>query len=203
MFEWIQQNSEALQLGSSIIMTVVWVVYLELLLRSFARQRRSMVLINLGAGSGLGARCFVSNLGFDPIYVIDIFVTLSFADGSDCKTFITDRSEIAAEDLNAPSDGTNQGPLKSGEYVDIGSLGDVMMRVRKAIDPEIELKNVDQIDLCVIAAAASSSSYVIAHRTYDVKGDAREELIPQRATTSQVRTPWGRRKFLVEMRRRY
>ncbi|MBV0912344.1 hypothetical protein [Anianabacter salinae] len=205
MFEWISDHSATLQLGSSLVMTAVWVTYLQLLVRSFGRQRRTMILINRGAGVGLNSRCFVSNLGFEPIYVLDLLVTLNLTDGSEHKTFITDRSEQRAEDFRTPAEATNQGPLNSGDFRDIGSFREVLDRANQSLDPVVDPGDIDCVDICVIATAASSRGIVAAHRAYSVsfEVEGEGELLPETVTATQMRTKWSRRKIRAPLRRRY
>lgn len=62
MMNWVAQHSSALQVLLNGLMVLIWILYLQIFLTSFRRQRRSDVLITVGAGVGLAARCFVTNL---------------------------------------------------------------------------------------------------------------------------------------------
>ena len=64
MISWISQNSDWLQVVLNASMVIVWLVYLQVFLSGFRRQRRSDILITLGAGAGLNARCFVAIWGW-------------------------------------------------------------------------------------------------------------------------------------------
>ena len=119
MWDWLAENSALVQAVFGGVTAFVWIFYLQILVMGLRRQRRTEMLIHLGGGTGMDARTFVSNLGFEPIYILEIMLTVSTSDGAR-ETSIADRTEIAKENLASPSDVTVQGPLKSGEYVDIG-----------------------------------------------------------------------------------
>ena len=48
---WVTEHSETLNLAVNLAMLCVWILYFQLLLQSFRRQKRSNILINHGAGS--------------------------------------------------------------------------------------------------------------------------------------------------------
>lgn len=52
MWDWIKDNSDALGLFVSTAMLVVWIVYLQLLLQSYWRERRAKILISRGWARG-------------------------------------------------------------------------------------------------------------------------------------------------------
>jgi len=55
------------------------------------RQRVTEILIHLGGSQFLDARAFVSNLGFEPIYILEILLTIWSTDG-ERETSIADRT---------------------------------------------------------------------------------------------------------------
>ncbi|GGL80932.1 hypothetical protein [Wenxinia marina] len=65
--EWLGRHGSALQTLFSGSMVVIWIAYLQVFLRNLQRQRRADILINMGAGVDLKARCFISNLSLEPM----------------------------------------------------------------------------------------------------------------------------------------
>ncbi len=63
MWTWLSDNSSTIQAISGIVTAIVWIVYLQIFVSSFRRQRRSEILIHTG-GNRADPRIFVSNLGF-------------------------------------------------------------------------------------------------------------------------------------------
>lgn len=205
MISWISQHSAALDTILSAAMTLIWVAYLQIFLVSYLRNRRSDILINVGAGVGLGARCFVSNLGLEPIYIVDVLVEIETKDGS-FEAVITDRSELTEDQQRDPTHATNQGPMTSGGLVDIGSFRDLVTRTRRDdLQPEEDILS---ITVTVVAATAAHSTIVGACRTYDIVRDEDEaegrqiQLHAHSISARQIRSWRGRRRLRERLRRR-
>lgn len=195
MFDWIARNSETLSILTSLVMAGIWLVYLQIFLKIFLRQRRPNILISLGAGVGMKTRCFVANLGLEPIYLSDVIVDMVTEAGHHRAT-ITDRTELGEEQLRDPSEATNQGPLGSGKYVDIGSFETLVQRVQRQgveLDPGAEVRSVEII---AVAEAASSGTRVAAARTWRLLREGEQlHLRPETLETRQLRS-WGERRRL-------
>lgn len=120
----------------------------------------------------MDARTFVSNLGFESIYIFEIILTIWSADGEG-ETSIADRTELAKEDLSSPSAATFQGPLKSGEFVDIGSFENLLQRAHWNTAADLDPNEISCIETKIAAISAASSIIVAAHRQFyiDFKED--------------------------------
>ncbi len=201
MLEWINTYSTQIDLFLSAATAVVWIVYLQLFLITFLRQTRSEILISIGAGHGTRARCFVSNLGMEPIYLSDIVLCLRGADG-ETRAFVTEREELRPEDLSRPAEGTNQGPLKSGESADIGSFDNLVARAQ-AINRDVALANYQEMEVTVVAQAASNASLIAARRAFRIveaegtEGNLR--VRPVGLKTRQIRSYFARRRLHREL----
>lgn len=106
--EWVTSHTDMLGLIVNAAMLVVWVVYLSIFLFSYLRQRRPCILITQGAGAGLSAKCFISNLGLEPIYVLDVLLTLKTEDQQHLVN-VTERSQLTDREQANPKEATNQG----------------------------------------------------------------------------------------------
>ena len=196
MMNWVAQHSSALQVFLNGLMVLIWILYLQIFLTSFHRQRRSDVLITVGAGVGLKARCFVTNLGLEPVYLLDLHVEIETEKGTH-QAKITDRTELSDEELNNPAEATNQGPLKSGESIDIGSFETLIKRAssgRQTFRPETD---VSSIEITALVAVAATSSLAGASRKYMIRPDenGKVQLFPTTLIATQVRSRAGRRKL--------
>ena len=179
MTEWISANVAVLQLAASLLTALIWVIYLQMLFTSYKRQRRTMILINLGGGVSFEARVFVSNLGFEPVYLLDIFLGLSDND-EDWNAVITDRTELSTEDLTNPRDVTNRGPLNSGETYDIGNVATLVDRAHSQ-DGRVRQEAIDTVCLTVVAVTAADDHLVAARRAYRVIAETDRTVL--RSTT--------------------
>lgn len=201
MLGWIEAHSSALQVLTGAITVLIWIVYLQLFLMSYLRQRRPEILIGIGAGVGFETRCFVANLGHEPIYVMDMTLTLC-SDGHEESAFITDRSEMSRKDLTDPRGATNQGPLKSGDYYDIGSFQDLVGRAERALDRAIDRDSIETLQVMVIANTAASASIVAAYRVFRLTGTADDRRIGStHVETTQIHSFLTRRRLKRSLQR--
>lgn len=192
MLEWISANATLLQVGVAAVSAVIWLIYLQLFLVGFLRQRRPEILVSRGAGAGMEARCFIANLGFEPIYVSQLLMSVRTPDGR-LDAAITDRESMTEEQMRDPKHATNQGPLKSGDSFDAGSFDDLVRRALRAAggDEEAEVRG---FELTVVALHAASAAFIGAVRQYDVmEREGRREVVPIGLETRQIRSPLGRR----------
>ncbi|PVH28020.1 hypothetical protein [Pararhodobacter oceanensis] len=192
MWDWLADNASLVQAAVGAITAFVWLFYLQILVSGLRRQRRTDILIHLGGSQTLDARTFVSNLGFEPIYVLEILLTVWTGDGAR-ETSIVDRTETPKKDLTTPSATTFQGPLKTGNFVDIGSVQDLLQRARGNMTDVLDNDAVNRIEVKVAAISAASSAIVAAKRQFEVEpaeGDCR--IRPRTLYATQIRSIWGR-----------
>ena len=96
--QWLQENSEFLNLVANLAMMFVWIAYLNLFLVSFHRQNRSILHISSAASSDSRARCLVTNMGSQHVYLLAVIVDIETEDGSS-RAHVTDLVEIGVEDV--------------------------------------------------------------------------------------------------------
>lgn len=205
MWNWFAENATTLQAITAGVTALVWIVYLQILVSGLVRQRRTEILIHLGGSRCLDARTFVSNLGFEPIYVLEIMLTIWSTDGKR-ETSIADRTETAKEDLPDPSAATLQGPLNSGENVDIGSIENLLQRARWNTSADLDPAEISVVEVKVAAISAASSAVVAAKREFAIEVVGEEcQLRPKTLYATQIRSWWGRyrlkRELQVQMNR--
>jgi len=199
MWNWLAENASPIQAAVGAITALVWIVYLQILVSGLRRQRRTEVLIHLGGSQSLDARAFISNLGFEPIYVLEILLTIWSTDG-ERETSIADRTEMAKEDLSNPSATTFQGPLKSGDFIDIGSFEDLLKRARWNTSDDLDPGAIKRVEVKVAAISAASSAVVASKRQFYVEcvGD-KCRIQPKTLYATQIRSWWGRYKLKREL----
>jgi hypothetical protein len=201
MVNWITQNSDFLQVVLNALMVGIWVIYLQIFLVSYRRQSRADLLINLGSGAGLRTRFFVSNLSLEPVYLLDVLVELRTKDGAH-EADITERAETVDAQLTRPSEATNQGPLKSGEFIDIGSIDDLLERSSLQLK-DVDLAMIDSFAITVVVHTASSPEIVGARRCFQVCRTRGEiAVLSTQVAATQIRSWWGRRQLRRKMLRR-
>ncbi|HAB65052.1 MAG TPA: hypothetical protein DCE49_12930, partial [Pseudomonas sp.] len=76
MIDWLMKNQQLVSLLISLSTLLVWMFYAHLLLRNFRRQRQPSLLINRGAGKGLGSLCIISNMSAEPMFINQLVVSV-------------------------------------------------------------------------------------------------------------------------------
>lgn len=204
MWHWLSQNTAILSLAVSIAMLIVWVVYLQLLLNGYRRQRSSSILISRGAGHGIRSRCLITSMSAEPLYVTSIVATLVTAEKS-YEYALTDLRDLP-EDLGAdPRSSMRQGSLSTGEYLDIGHFDEFVAQLAET-DPELCRLNswtdaVTAIELTVVALYGSDRLPVGASRRFSfVKMDTGGLRIrPDTLWTRQLHTRHQRRQLVRKL----
>jgi hypothetical protein len=200
MFEWITQNANVLSLVIDIGMLAVWLTYLHVFLNGFQRQTRSKIVINRGVGNDLDARCLISNMSSESIYVESIVASVEAA-GRDWRCTVTDIDTADGQELPPdPKQRTHQGPLRAGDYMDIGSYRQLLDRVFKghgsagAVLGELDAPIVAQVE--VVADYASEDLLVGARRRFNLElHDGRWLLKAKSGGTEQIRAGRERRRM--------
>lgn len=195
MLDWIANNSGTLQLVISLLTGIVWLAYLHILWLNFRRQRQSVILINRSIAQDENAHCFVTNMGAEPIYLLEVMARIA----TDDKTYtvkVTEREEVALEDVDDPLTRTNQSPIKSGDFIDIGSFLELLHRADARIGSEGIFEKVRQMDLTVAAADGHATHLVAARRKFKAEWkDDKPYFVPERVMTHQIRNIFQRRKI--------
>jgi len=200
---WMQENVAIIQAAVALVTAVVWIVYLQLIVGSLRHQRRSMILIDIGAGDGLKARCFVANMGGESIY-LQYLLAQREIDGQKTETWITDRDELSADDISQPSEATNQGPLSSGDFVDVGSVEEILWRIDHRLKRKPATDTPVTLTLTVFAATGHAAQLAAARRSFRVgrRGANGEALVvPLETETCQIRSRRFRKRLLRRLRR--
>lgn len=197
--DWITDNAEIVILGLAALSAVVWIAYLQLFYLSFKRQRESMIMIQRGAAEDDRARFIVTNLGTEPIYIIAVLAEVTIG-GERHVASVTDRDEVAFETLENPLQQTNQGPLKSAEFRDIGCIRDLIARACRRLSLKGEA-DVDEIEVVIAAAAGHARDLIVARRRFVRPTDDSGARVyaPTSLLSRQVRTRRSRKKVLRQI----
>lgn len=202
MLEWIRNNHQIVSSVANVAMLFVWVAYLQVFVSSYRRQRRAKILVNRGGGATLDARCLISNMSAEPIYVESLIATVETADRRwSCP--VTELHEGGPKegrsDLKLP---TRQGPLLSGRFVDIGSFRNLIepvLRTGTGRRGEASPDNPEDLvafEIKVIAIHGSEDLLAGAVRRFDlVRQQDRVLLRGHGAGTEQIRSRRKRKRL--------
>lgn len=202
MLEWITSNHQIIGVLANVSMLLVWIAYLQVFVSSYRRQKRPNVLVNRGAGSALDARCLISNMSAEAIYIESLIATVETADGRwSCP--VTDMQEAARTEGHADLGlATRQGPLLPGHFIDIGSfqsLIDPVLRVgaepRRGVAPD-GLMDLVAFEIKVIVVHGSEDLLAGAVRRFDlVRQQDRLLVRGHEVGTRQIRSRRKRKKL--------
>ncbi|MFC1457664.1 hypothetical protein ACETIH_13215 [Microvirga arabica] len=202
MWNWIASNHQVIGAMANIAMLFVWIAYLQVFVSSYRRQKRSKILINRGAGSGLEARCLISNMSAEAIYIESLIVSVETTDGH--------WSYPVTELLEGRSDlelATRQGPLQTGQLIDIGSFQSLIQPVLRrgmGLDGTVapsDLDNLVAFEIKVIAVHGSEDLLSGAVRRFDVIRQQNRLLLKGHAVaTQQIRSRRERKRLEDEVK---
>jgi hypothetical protein len=196
MWSWLQDNHGAISAIASVLTLAIWTLYFQLLLSSYHHRRRPKILISLVAGHRPSAHCLVTNMSAEPIYVEAIFTEIGKRGPGEPRRI--ERRSLSDLDIRTVKDGDRrpqwfQGPLNSGEMIDIGSFGDLVKMTSDGGDFDGDM---NEIILTVAATYTAEDTLVAARRVFDIgRRDGELLLRPRSPSAEQVRSRSARRKI--------
>lgn len=172
MFEWIKENAQLLSVAVNAGTLLIWLFYAQLLYRNYRRARRPRIIINHGIGTGAAAHCLVSNMSQEPIFVECIIATLETPEGEKLTRSVTDYEHTGdGTPSSALHDRTGQGPLKTGEYLDLGSFEQIAARVLRGhgMSSPDGPRPFQAIDVYVVAIYGPEDRPVASTRRFELR----------------------------------
>ncbi|SKA12631.1 hypothetical protein [Novilysobacter spongiicola] len=197
--QWILEHRESISLLVTVGTLVVWIVYLQVFLASYRRQRKPTILINLGQGRGLDAHCLVTNMSAEAIYIHALIARIEGPEG----VLVCSITELDNETWSDPSEirlWTRQGPLKAGHVRDMGSVQAIIDHAMesapeggRSLEPGAGRHS---LELKVIAVHGSEDLLAGARRTFDIIQHERgPALRPRSYGATQIRSKRERRQM--------
>lgn len=208
MRDWLSANSEVANVLLNVAMLLVWIAYLQVFVSSYRRQRQANILVSIGGGSALEARCLISNLSQGAIYIRSLLLDLTTAEGTSSHS-VTEIENL--EEWKAPTDlnlWTRQGPLDPGSVRDMGTIGALLdhairaerATAERAVPPAID--QIREVRLTVIAHYGPEDLLVAAEQSYRLtRRDGSTWLSPQTVTTRQIRSRGERKRLRAQLER--
>jgi hypothetical protein len=183
------------------VTALIWVVYLSFFLRSYRRQQRPSILITSGAGKDLDAHCFVTNLGLEPVYLLDVVIDLIEPTGRVVRAVIPERTERWRQAVPGDDDdvrrATTVGALNSGGERDLGRFRTLIERASME-NPDIATEAAfSSLEVTVILVTASQAELCGASRCYRVehRPDAQPRLKAMTIKARQLQGYFARRNL--------
>ncbi|SFR43945.1 hypothetical protein SAMN05216203_0331 [Marinobacter daqiaonensis] len=141
MFEWISNNYTAVAGLTSIGTLFVWIFYAQLLYSGYKRQRRPRILINKGVGDEyIDSPCLICNMSQEPVFIYFLVAQLKTSEGTHTTPLMDrlgDELPESDETLGVRSK-TRQGPLGSGEFLEVISFRRMIERIMSSANLDIK-----------------------------------------------------------------
>jgi len=201
MLQTLTQHAALISAAMTCVTALIWIVYLSFFLRSYRRQQRPSILITSGGGRDLDAHCFVTNLGLEPVYLLDVVIDLIEPNGNVVRAVIPERNERWNEACPGEEDdarrATNVGALSSGGERDLGRFRTLIDRActeNPAIRTEVAFKG---LEVTVITVTASQAELCGASRCYRIehREDGKRRLRPQSIKARQLQGYFARKSL--------
>jgi hypothetical protein len=164
----MQEHYDLLNLVANLAMMVVWIAYLNLFLISFHRQNRSVLHISSAASQDSRARCILTNMGSQHIYLLAVIVDIETDDGFS-RAHVTDLVEKPVEDMQNLLDRTLQGPMEPGEIRDVGSFAELADRAATQLGEDFDATRTHSMTVTAVAAANQAKELVGGYKRFAVK----------------------------------
>lgn len=184
-WQWLSENHGSVNALAGLMTLLVWLFYFQLLLSGYRHRLRPKILITRGGARTIGARCIITNMSVEAIYLEAIMV--SVRDGE--RQYISSLSELEAEQTTKsdPRQLYLQGPLASGEMIDIGSYAELLKRATNGKEQP------SAFTLTVIATYTSEETLVAAERDFTISGSS---LNSDAIVARQIRSRWQRMRLM-------
>ena len=199
LLSWAGAHSQTINIVINALMLVIWAVYLHTFLISFRRQRRSVLHIDLGAARDKHARCIVTNMGSETIYIAAIVIDLCIDDDWQ-RHVVTERKEMAEDRASRPLERTTKGPLGGGEAVDVGSFRDLVSRIEPQDAAEDAMRRFTAITVTAVAVSNQAKTLTAGLKRFDVeRGGDGWVFTPEMILTRQMRKRWSQRMRVADI----
>ncbi|MCX2721631.1 hypothetical protein [Roseibium salinum] len=188
MWEFIKDNEGAINAVASVLTLGIWTLYFQLLLNSYRHRVRPKININRAGGRSTRSRCVISNMSAEAVYVEAIVLTLG--DGEKRQVcHLSDLDVSVSPDTDTRSQ-LFQGPLSSGEFLDIGSFDSLIERARETSGGQENLADdTARLEVMVVGTYTAGDGLIAAERCYELPVKKGERLLsPTSFSARQARS---------------
>ena len=170
-------------------MLLVWAFYLQLIWSGYRHRNRARILISWGGGASLGSKCIITNMSVEPVYLQAILLESRDKDVSWQHSLSHGGfRDIDSQDVRRQ---VLQGPLDSGEIIDIGTFGEVLRQAGEdvkddTVDYDIRFK------VTIVASYTGETTFVAVEREFELRGGRLSSPTP---AANQIRSKRRRKQL--------
>ncbi|OWX96949.1 hypothetical protein [Thioclava sp. IC9] len=192
--EWLVDHHQVVSIAVQLVTGLVWVVYLQLMLQNFRRERRSKLLLTRVAGGNERGHLMLGNMGAEPIFVKALLADLE-VDGKTYHSIASDTGGFAPFSEAEPAQSI-KGPLKTAEYRDLGQISYLVSVALDFADIPGDAERVESVVFTVLAESSRDKMLIAGRLCFDVyhAGD-HQRYLPQSLSTLQLRNFRKRREL--------
>ena len=163
MLNWIANHQGPLSVMINAGMLAIWVLYAQLLLRDYRRKLRPKILINQSLGTALKSHCLICNMSEQSFYISLVIAELTTKD----TTYHCSVTDLEVNEGDSTKNVTIQGPVKGGDYRDIGAFNNIVQRAfeENALDEPAQ-QQAQHLTLYIIGIYGSENQAVGASRKF-------------------------------------
>lgn len=186
--------------ASSVLMAIIWIVYLQLVLRQHRRASRPYLIIHHAHENGLNALCMFVNMSKEPVHLECVVAETQGKQGRR-RFHVVDYDRLTSDDRNVQSR-LRQGPIEPGGYLILGSFRDIMLGRRSESEEEggdvpraeSALASVEKLSLSVAVVHGPSQSHIGASRLFVVEKKEEGIMIRAQSIHTEQLVHWRKRR---------
>lgn len=167
-------NPALISAFTSVLMTLIWIVYLHLALMQYLRANQPFLVIHHAHENDPKALCLVINMSKEPVHLQCVVADIRGRHGF-LRRYVTDYRRITPDDRNVQSR-LRQGPIQPGGYLVLGSFEEIMTGARSEPEDIDEsapmpdmLEGIHSLELCVAVLHGPSQFHIGARRSFYVE----------------------------------
>ncbi|OOY23027.1 hypothetical protein BMI91_16375 [Thioclava sediminum] len=197
--EWLVDHNQVVSIAVQIVTALVWIIYLQLLLQNFRRERRSKLLLTRVAGGHERGHLMLGNMGAEPIFVKALLADLVI-DGKTYHSIASDSGGFAPFAESSPNESI-KGPLKTAAYRDLGRISDLVDVALEFSDLPEDAKRVETVIFTVLAEGSRDNILTAGRLCFDVyHAGEHQRFLPQTSSTVQLRSFRKRRELAARLK---
>lgn len=194
MWRWFIDNAAVVSALSSLAMLGVWLLYLQLFYSSYRHRLRPKILITRGGGHTVKSRCILTNMSPEIVYIEAIILRLAFGD-REVLCSLSDIDRVGRQGVDQRSE-LFQGPISSGEYLDLGSFKDLIVTAMQEVDVEAAIEDLRALTVTAVGSYTWHDQLAAAERHFTVRlEDGKRLLDPDHLTARQIRSRREKQKI--------
>lgn len=184
---------------ASIVMAIVWIVYLHIALVQYRRANRPYMIIQYAHENDTDALCLFVNMSNEPVHLQTVIARIKTENGRFSR-YVTDYDRITPDDRNVLSR-LRQGPIHPGGYLVLGTFEDILIdRQIKHKDEEDQehvppsLNEIRSLELCIAVIHGPSKHFIGVRRQFFLVFEGEEVRIRPRSIHTEQLVNWRKRK---------